>query len=140
MGDIQSLELTTLLGSPTSFLSSGLSSTPGTLRTRGLSLRTFKKAAQYSELEEGQIRGVTIDGDSIALYRIDSQVFATTDTCSHQKCSLEEFGTILGEEVECMCHLSRFNIKTGEATSLPAVKPLRVYKVKVEGENVLIEL
>ena len=101
---------------------------------------TFKKAAQFSELEEGQIRGVTIDGDSIALYRIDGQVFATTDTCSHQKCSIEEFGTIVGEEVECMCHLARFNIKTGQATRPPALKPLKTYQVKVEGENVLIEL
>ena len=101
---------------------------------------TFKIAAQYSELEEGQIRGVTIDGDSIALYRINGQVFATTDTCSHQKCSIEEFGTILGEEVECMCHLARFNIKTGQATRPPALKPLKTYQVKVEGENVLIEL
>ena len=101
---------------------------------------TFRKVAQYSELEEGQIKGVTIDGDSIALYRLDSQVFATTDTCSHQQCSLEEFGTILGEEVECMCHLARFNIKTGQVTRLPAVKPLKTYLVKVEGENVLVEL
>ena len=101
---------------------------------------TFRKLAQYSKLEEGQIRGVTIDGDSIALYRIDGQVFATTDTCAHQKCSLEEFGTIVGEEVECMCHLARFNIKTGQAIRLPALKPLKTYQVKVEGEDVLIEL
>ncbi len=100
----------------------------------------FKKVAELSELEEGKITAVNVNGDPIALYKIDGQVFATFDTCTHDQCSLEDFGKIDGEEVECECHGARFKIKTGEVTRLPAVTPLKTYNVKVEGEDVLIEV
>ena len=100
----------------------------------------FRKVAKYSELEEGKITAVSVDGNPIALYKIDGHIFATFDTCTHDECSLEDFGKIEGDEIECTCHGARFRIKTGEVTRLPAVSPLKTYRVEVEGEDVLVEI
>ncbi len=100
----------------------------------------FKKVAEVSELEEGKITGVRVNGEMIALYKIDNQVFATTDNCTHDVCSLEDFGKVEGEEVECTSHGAKFKISTGQVTKLPAVTPLRTYNVKVDGEDVLVEV
>lgn len=102
----------------------------------------FKKVANLPELEAGKIKGVTVNGERIALYNIGGEIFATTDVCTHEQCSLAGNGLIEedGEIVECMCHGSHFNIKTGEVTAPPAFEPLKTYKVKVEGEDVLLEV
>lgn len=100
------------------------------------------KVAKVSEVEEGKIKGVTVNGERIALYNIGGGIFATSNVCTHAACSLAENGVIGedGEIVECMCHGSHFNIKTGEVTSPPAFEPLKTYKVKVEGQYVLVEV
>jgi nitrite reductase/ring-hydroxylating ferredoxin subunit len=100
----------------------------------------FKKVAKLSELSEGQVKGVTLDGQDVALYRFGDEVFATTNICSHEYCVISENNIIDGQEVECTCHGSRFNIKTGENTLPPAAGPLITYKTKIEGDEVLIEV
>jgi len=100
----------------------------------------FRKVAKYSELEEGQIAAVKIDGDRVAFYKINGQIFATFDTCTHDECSLEDFGKIEGDEVECTCHGARFKITTGEVTRPPATIPLQIYRVKIEGEDIYVEI
>jgi len=102
----------------------------------------FQKVANLSELEEGKIKGANVNGERIALYNIGGEILATTDVCTHAECSLAENGLIEedGEIVECTCHGSHFRIKTGEVTAPPAFEPLKTYKVKVEGEDVLVEV
>jgi len=101
----------------------------------------FMKAISYVELEEGTIQAVRINGEAVALYKIAGQVYATSEMCSHDACSLEDFGKIVeGDQVECICHGARFRIKTGEVTRLPAETPLKSYPVKVEGDEVWIEV
>lgn len=100
----------------------------------------FRKVAKYSELEDGKITAIRVDGNPIALYKINGQVFATFDTCTHDECSLEDFGKVDGEEVECTCHGAKFKIKTGEVTRPPATIPLKTYKAEVEGEDVYVEI
>ncbi len=100
----------------------------------------FKKIATFSDLEEGVITGVRVGDHSIALYKMGGDVFATTDDCTHDVCSLEDFGKIEGEIVVCTCHGAKFQIKTGEATLTPALAPLKTYKIKVDGDDVLVEV
>lgn len=119
----------------------------------------FKKVARVSEIKEGKIKGAQVNGEPVALYNIGGEIFATTDVCTHAACSLAENGVIepstgpstlssgpkgsgqeSGEIVGCLCHGSRFRIKTGEVTVPPAFEPLKTYKVKVEGEDVWVEV
>jgi nitrite reductase/ring-hydroxylating ferredoxin subunit len=99
----------------------------------------FIKALSNSELEEGSILAVRINGERIALYKIGGEIYATSEMCSHSDCSLEDFGKIVeSDQVECICHGARFRIKTGEVTRVPAEVPLKTYAVRVEENEVWV--
>jgi nitrite reductase/ring-hydroxylating ferredoxin subunit len=99
----------------------------------------FIKALSNSELEEGSILAVRINGERIALYKIGGEIYATSEMCSHSDCSLEDFGKIVeSDQVECICHGARFRIKTGEVTRVPAEVPLKTYAVRVEENEVSV--
>jgi nitrite reductase/ring-hydroxylating ferredoxin subunit len=99
----------------------------------------FIKALSNSELEEGSILAVRINGERIALYKIGGEVYATSEMCSHSDCSLEDFGKIVeSDQVECICHGARFRIKTGEVMRVPAEVPLKTYAVRVEENEVWV--
>lgn len=100
----------------------------------------FKKVADLAELKEDQVKGVRIGNKEIALYLQDGQVFATDDLCTHDLCIISENFALHGEEVECTCHGSHFNIKTGENTVPPAAEKLPIFKTKVENGEVFVEL
>jgi nitrite reductase/ring-hydroxylating ferredoxin subunit len=99
----------------------------------------FIKALSNSELEEGSILAVRINGERIALYKIGGEIYATSEMCSHSDCSLEDFGKIVeSDQVECICHGARFRIKTGEVTRVPAEVPLKTNAVRVEENEVWV--
>lgn len=100
----------------------------------------FKKVATISDIDEVVITAVRVGDQSIALYKIGGDIFATTDDCTHDVCSLEDFGKIEGKIVICTYHGAKFKIKTGEVTLTPALVPLKTYKTKVDGEGVLVEV
>ncbi len=101
---------------------------------------TFQKAAKNSEIKDGEVKGVKIASEEIALYRLGDEVFATGNICTHEQCVISENNYVDGEEVECTCHGSRFNIKSGENTGPPAFEPLKTYPVKVEGDDILVDI
>jgi len=97
------------------------------------------KACALSDIpEEGAIR-VELEGIPICLARSGGEVFAISDLCSHADVSLAE-GDIEDGEVECWLHGSRFNLRTGQPSGLPAIKPVATYPVTVEGDDVLVKL
>ena len=81
---------------------------------------------------------VDYDGHPIALFQLKGQIFALDDTCSHEYSRLSE-GEVWGEDVYCPKHGSRFNIKTGEAAGLPAVKGVSSYPVRIEDDDIYIQ-
>jgi 3-phenylpropionate/trans-cinnamate dioxygenase ferredoxin component len=93
------------------------------------------------DLESGCARRFEADGHQIALVRIEDDFYAIGDTCSHEDYSLSE-GEVLVEEceIECWKHGSMFDLRTGEPRSLPATKPVPVYQVEVEADDVIVEL
>ena len=82
---------------------------------------------------------VEVDGEEIALFRLDDGIFALDDICSHEYSRLSE-GEIWDDEVYCPKHGSRFEIKTGKVRSLPAFKPVGSYPVKVDDDTIYIDL
>jgi 3-phenylpropionate/trans-cinnamate dioxygenase ferredoxin component len=93
------------------------------------------------ELEPGSARRFDVSGHAIALVRVEDDFYALGDTCSHEDYSLSE-GEVWSEEreIECWKHGSAFDLRTGEPCSLPATKPVPVYVVRVDGDDVLLEL
>ena len=99
------------------------------------------RLCRRDEIEPGTARRFDVDGHVIALVRIGDDFYAVGDTCSHEDYSLSE-GEVLTEEceIECWKHGSTFDLCTGEPRSLPATKPVPVYQVRVEGDDVVLEL
>ena len=87
----------------------------------------------------GAIR-VVLDGEPVAVVRAeDGTVHAIADTCSHAEVSLAE-GEVTDGTIECWLHGSCFDLRTGEPTSLPAIRPVAVYPVTLDGDDVLVDV
>ncbi len=100
---------------------------------------TTHRVAALSELpEEGAIR-IDLGERQICLARSGGQVYAVGDVCTHADVSLSE-GDVEDGSVECWLHGSKFDLRTGAPTGLPAVKPVPTYPVTIEGDDVLIEI
>ncbi len=94
---------------------------------------------RLDEIEPGTARRVMVDGVPVAVVRIDDDVFAIGDTCSHQNVSLSGGEVWCDErEIECPKHSSTFSLVTGEPTTLPATQPVAVYEASVVDGLVLI--
>ncbi len=93
-----------------------------------------------NEIQDGAALRVVVDNMAVAVVRIDDDVYAIADTCSHAKVSLSE-GIVLCDtkEIECIRHGSAFSLVTGEPSTLPATQPVVVFSARVENGNVLIE-
>ncbi len=97
------------------------------------------KICSEDDLEVGAAVRVVIDDLPIALVRdSDGAIHAIGDTCTHGDISLSE-GFVEGETLECWAHGSKFSLRTGRPTSLPAYEPVPVYPVTVVGGEVFID-
>jgi 3-phenylpropionate/trans-cinnamate dioxygenase ferredoxin component len=93
------------------------------------------------DLGSGQARRFDVGPHRIALVRIEDDFYALGDRCSHEDYSLAE-GEVWADEreLECPQHGSTFDLTSGEPCSLPATKPVPVYEVEVEGDEVAVVL
>lgn len=95
-----------------------------------------------AELEPDAARRVEVEGHRLCLVRIgDDAWYCVDDECSHEDYSLSEGDVWPDErEIECPKHGSTFSLDTGEPQTLPATQPVRVYPVRVEGDDVIVTL
>jgi 3-phenylpropionate/trans-cinnamate dioxygenase ferredoxin subunit len=87
--------------------------------------------------------GIAGDREAIAVVRFEGEVFAIEDLCSHAEVPLsegdvEEFNG--APTIECWLHGSCFDLTSGRPTNLPATEPVPVYPVRVDGDDVLVDV
>lgn len=100
-----------------------------------------ERACGLADVPEGTAHQVVVNGHPIAVVRCDGEVYAVGDICSHQRISLSEGEVMCAEKaIECWKHGSAFSLLTGEPSSLPATKPVPVFPVTVEGDDVYVEV
>lgn len=94
---------------------------------------------KFDELEHGTARRVMVDGTAVAVVRIDNEVFAIADRCSHADVSLSD-GMVWCEskQIECIKHGSAFSLETGEPDTLPATQPVAVFDANVVNGEVIV--
>jgi 3-phenylpropionate/trans-cinnamate dioxygenase ferredoxin component len=81
-----------------------------------------------------------IAGTRVAIVRDSAgDIHAIDDTCSHANVSLSE-GDVEDGEIECWLHGSRFDLRSGKPTGLPATAPIAVYPVKIDGDDVFVSV
>ena len=96
-------------------------------------------ACRVADVPDGGAVRVDIGTEPVCLVRTDGAVYAIRDVCSHADVPLSE-GEVEGTTVECWLHGSRFDLRTGKPTGLPATEPVPVYETKIEGDAVLVEM
>jgi 3-phenylpropionate/trans-cinnamate dioxygenase ferredoxin component len=95
--------------------------------------------AALTDLDAPLMR-VEASGVPVCLVRLASgEVFAISDLCSHEEIELSD-GELDGEDVECPAHGSRFNVRTGEVSGLPAEDPVATYPVTIEDGKIIIDV
>lgn len=102
-------------------------------------MANFVRAASLDDIPEGRAIVVDVDGDSLALARVDGDVYCIDNICTHDGGPLGE-GELDGTALECPRHGARFDVCTGRALSFPAVVPVNAYDVKIDGQDVLVDL
>jgi 3-phenylpropionate/trans-cinnamate dioxygenase ferredoxin subunit len=91
------------------------------------------------DIESGTARKFVVDGIDVAVVRIDDDVYALADICSHANVSLSEGEEWCDErELECPKHSSTFSLVTGEPLTLPATQPVAVYAASVVDGHVIV--
>ena len=100
------------------------------------------EVGKTTDVPEGETRRFEVDGAEIAVVNMGGGEFrAVDDICSHEHYHLSEGDVDLDDEtIECPKHGSTFDLETGRPRSLPAIKPVRTFPVKVEGDALLIEV
>ena len=101
----------------------------------------LERVATVNDIPDDEGRGFPVAGRRVAVFRVGDRFFAMDDVCSHAHAYLSE-GEIDEDDltVECPRHGSMFELETGKPRALPATLPVRTYPVKVEGDDILIEV
>jgi 3-phenylpropionate/trans-cinnamate dioxygenase ferredoxin component len=95
---------------------------------------SFERACALSEVPEDEALGVTIGSMDVAVARNGDEVFALQDLCSHAAVALSE-GDVEDCTIECWLHGSRFDLRTGKPTGLPATEPVATFPVEVRATS-----
>jgi 3-phenylpropionate/trans-cinnamate dioxygenase ferredoxin subunit len=103
----------------------------------------FERICALNEVpNEGALRVELPDVD-VAVVRFDDEVYAIEDVCSHAEVALSDgdVDEVDGAPtIECAMHGSCFDLRTGQPTNLPATEPVPVYPVRVEGDDVYVDI
>lgn len=99
------------------------------------------KLCELDGIEPGDAKAIDIDGRPILCVRIDDGWYALDDTCSHAKVSLAD-GIVEEEDlaIECPRHGALFSLETGEALTLPAIRPVASHPVDIRDDGVYVTL
>jgi 3-phenylpropionate/trans-cinnamate dioxygenase ferredoxin subunit len=98
----------------------------------------FVRVASTGEIGPGEKMTVEVDGTSLLLVNVNGEYFAIDDICTHDGGPLAD-GKLENGHVICPRHGARFDVRTGEALSLPAFEGVNSYEVRVEGQDILVE-
>jgi 3-phenylpropionate/trans-cinnamate dioxygenase ferredoxin subunit len=99
----------------------------------------FARACALSEVPDSGVIGVQVGEVPVAIARAEGEIYAIRDVCSHEEVPLSE-GEVYDHTVECWLHGSCFDLRTGNSTGPPATKAVTTYSVKIDGDDVYVEL
>jgi len=102
-------------------------------------LGTWIKACDTSNVASGELLGFDHDEKKILLANLDGKIYATDRICTHAEADLST-GILSEEGIRCPLHLSVFNLDNGSPQNPPAEKSLKTYNVKIDNNEVYVEV
>ena len=97
----------------------------------------YVTVGKTSDISPGTVRVFIVDGHGVAVANVDGQFYAFADVCTHDDGPVAQ-GELDGCVIECPRHGARFDVTTGRVLAMPAVVPLPVYDLKVEGDEIKV--
>lgn len=102
-------------------------------------MATWVKCAKASDVAAGTLREVPCGNRTVCLANVNGTIHAIDNVCSHAEASLAD-GALIGTMVECPLHGAQFDVTSGACTQLPATEPVASYPVKVEENEVYVDI
>lgn len=99
----------------------------------------FVKIGKVSEVGPGRVKVYEVGDRYVAVCNVSGDFYAVDDICTHDEGSLDQ-GDLDGYEIECPRHMARFDVRTGEVKALPAVVPIDTFEVRVEGDDIAVDV
>jgi nitrite reductase/ring-hydroxylating ferredoxin subunit len=99
----------------------------------------YRFAIAAGEVAPGRSRRCVVGGHAVLVCNVAGDFYALADTCTPDRGPLGE-GRLRGHLLECPRHGSRFDIRDGEPTTPPAMRPVTTYAVRVRGDAVEVLL
>jgi 3-phenylpropionate/trans-cinnamate dioxygenase ferredoxin subunit len=97
----------------------------------------FVKVCSLSALADETALHVDVGRTPVCVVRSQGEVVALLDECSHAEVALSD-GDVEAGTIECWLHGSRFDLRTGKPTGLPATEPVPIYPVRIDGDDVYV--
>ncbi len=97
------------------------------------------RAAASADVAEGAAVAVEVMGHSLALYRVEGELFCTDNVCTHEYALLTD-GWLEGHVIECPLHAGQFDIRDGKGLCAPVEKPVAIFSVRQDGDDVMVQL
>jgi len=97
----------------------------------------FVTVAQVGDIPPGQVKVVVVDEQEVGIANVGGKYYAFADVCTHDDGPVAE-GELDECVITCPRHGARFDIASGAALSLPAVVPIPVYDLVVEGNHIKV--
>lgn len=92
------------------------------------------------ELTKIPMKRYEVKGHDIFVVRSQGKYHAVANRCTHEEAYFSQEGEVEGDTITCTRHGARFDMNSGAVKALPATRPLRVYELVVEGEDMYIVL
>jgi len=99
----------------------------------------YIKVAKVDDLEDGELMPVEVDGEPVCLAKVDGEVYAFTDDCTHIGGPLNE-GELEGEVLTCPWHGAQFDVRSGKVLRGPARQDIETYAVRVDNDDILVSI
>jgi 3-phenylpropionate/trans-cinnamate dioxygenase ferredoxin component len=97
-----------------------------------------RRLASLADVPPNTLLSVDVGEFKVCLANADGRIYAFRDNCSHRDFPMSA-GTIHGgATIECAWHGARFDMATGKAIRLPAIKPIQTYEVTLDGDDILV--
>jgi len=96
------------------------------------------RVAGEADCPPGQLLPVAAGKDRLVLANVDGQFYALKDRCSHANFPLSD-GILEGTRLECIHHGAKFDVCTGAAQGLPAIRPVPAYDVQVRDGDIFVQ-
>lgn len=99
----------------------------------------FFKVGKTDDVRPGQAKMFEVEGRAIAVCNVGGEYYAVDNTCTHAEGPLG-YGELEGHEIECPHHGARFDVRSGDVTASPAVLPIDTFKIRIQGEDIEVEV